>query len=318
MDLWEVSVQDDDVVPVHECLLETGGTVVGDVCREALVPQPVGDVVGERHLVFDHENAHRTMLPDRALQGGNKLLLDRTLSRVCDLRFCQRRRPRRSRSCRAVVIRPGVQLLLASVGHEEKDMGWTGRSGRQRRSGAFAGVALVGILAAACTSSPSTNRGVASLPARGATATTAPQTTGQSDQSFVSYAHCLRSHGLVVSDPYQRPGHSGLTMDFPTPGPRTNPALIACHHFIASISAAKSAGAQAAASSALPALTRYARCMRSQDIPMLDPNPDGSVSPGNVAGINNDFGRGSPQFRAADAACRHLLPAGIHDDGTGP
>lgn len=26
----------------------------------------------------------------------------------------------------------------------------------------------------------------------------------------------------------------------------------------------------------------------------------------------------SPQFRAADAACRHLLPAGVHNDGTGP
>jgi len=183
--------------------------------------------------------------------------------------------------------------------------------------GAGLGLALLGIVASACSSQPSASP-IASLPTQGATATTAPQTTAQSDQSFVNFAHCLRSHGVSVSDPYHRPGHSGLTLDFPTPGPRTNAALAACHHFIASISAAKEAGARAAASSELPALTRYARCMRSHDIPMLDPNPDGSVVLGNVAGINNDFGRSSPQFRAADSACRHLLPSGVHDDGSGP
>jgi len=37
-----------------------------------------------------------------------------------------------------------------------------------------------------------------------------------------------------------------------------------------------------------------------------------------VPGITSDFGRYSPQFRAADTACRHLLPTGVHDDGTGP
>jgi hypothetical protein len=37
-----------------------------------------------------------------------------------------------------------------------------------------------------------------------------------------------------------------------------------------------------------------------------------------VPGISNDYGRYSPQFRAADQACRHLLPADVHDDGTGP
>jgi hypothetical protein len=58
--------------------------------------------------------------------------------------------------------------------------------------------------------------------------------------------------------------------------------------------------------------------MRGHDIGMLDPTPFGALSLGNVPGISNAFGRYSPQFRAADAACRHLLPAGVHDDGTGP
>ena len=68
----------------------------------------------------------------------------------------------------------------------------------------------------------------------------------------------------------------------------------------------------------MPHLIAYARCMRSHDIAMLDPNSFGALNLGQVPGINNDFGRYSPQFRAADAACRNLLPAGVHDDGTGP
>jgi hypothetical protein len=58
--------------------------------------------------------------------------------------------------------------------------------------------------------------------------------------------------------------------------------------------------------------------MRSHAIAMLDPGPMGELSLGNVPGINNGIGRYSPQFHLADQACRHLLPASIHDDGTGP
>ena len=68
----------------------------------------------------------------------------------------------------------------------------------------------------------------------------------------------------------------------------------------------------------LAALAGYARCMRAHDIAMLDPTSSGQLNLGNVPGISSNFGRNSPQFRAADAACRHLLPTGIHDDGTGP
>jgi hypothetical protein len=51
---------------------------------------------------------------------------------------------------------------------------------------------------------------------------------------------------------------------------------------------------------------------------MLDPTRFGDLNLGHVPGITSDFGRYSPQFRAADAACRHFLPAGVRDDGTGP
>jgi hypothetical protein len=62
--------------------------------------------------------------------------------------------------------------------------------------------------------------------------------------------------------------------------------------------------------------------MRQHEIAMLDPSPvptrGGLVTLGRVPGIDNDFGRYSPQFRAADDACRHLLPSAVHDTGTGP
>ena len=186
------------------------------------------------------------------------------------------------------------------------------------RAGAALFVAIAGLLAAAC-SSPSAAPSVASLPGHGAATQAAePLTQAQSDQDMVHFTRCLRSHGVAEPDPFHRPGHAGVTVEIPTPGPSTNAALTACNHFIAPIAQMKQAGAQQELAAWLPALTHYAECMRTHDIPMLDPDAQGSLNLGNVPGISNDFGRYSPQFRAADTACRHLLPSAVHDDGTGP
>ncbi len=160
---------------------------------------------------------------------------------------------------------------------------------------------------------------VASLPGHGGSASAGqPLTQQQSDQDMVSFTRCMRSHGVQMSDPYHRPGHAGLTLDLPTRDSATAAAYAACDHFIAAIAEQKAAGQPAPAAAELAALTRYAQCMRSHDIGMLDPTPAGALSLGSVPGISSDFGRYSPQFRAADQACRHLLPADVHDDGTGP
>jgi hypothetical protein len=189
---------------------------------------------------------------------------------------------------------------------------------RARTAGAALLVAVAGLMAAAC-SSPSTTASVASLPGHGpATQTTAALTVAQSDQDMVHFTRCLRSHGVAEPDPFHRPGHSGLTVEIPTPGPTTNAALSACNHFLAPIAQMKQAHARQQLSAWLPALTHYAECMRTHDISMLDPDAQGSLNLGNVPGISNGFGRYTPQFRAADAACRHLLPSGVRDDGTGP
>jgi hypothetical protein len=191
------------------------------------------------------------------------------------------------------------------------------QSGRARALGTVA-VLAAALLAVAC-SSPAAGPQVASLGGRHRGTAAGQLTVAQSDRDMLSFTRCMRAHGVAMPDPVHIPGHSGLSLELTaTPGPQTNAANAACQHWIAPVIQAKQGGAAAMSPARLAALTRYARCMRAHDISMLDPTSFGALNLGNVPGMNSGFGRYSPQFRAADTACRHLLPAGIHDDGTGP
>ena len=208
-------------------------------------------------------------------------------------------------------------------------MKWRKRSSARWRwggPGALAGLALVAVLSAGC-SSPSPSRSIASLPSRGGSTTTTPPTLSKAqqialdDQHMVDFARCMRSHGVNQSDPVPDPiaGHAGLTMQVPSRTASNGAAFDACIHFLQTSGAGNGgSGGPAISAAQLAARTSYARCMRSHDIAMLDPDQYGDLGLGNVPGINNGFGRYSPQFRAADSACRHLLPAGSHDEGSGP
>jgi hypothetical protein len=179
---------------------------------------------------------------------------------------------------------------------------------------------LLGVAAAACSSGGASPQ-VASVSGHTGVPVGAAfggLTSAQSDQDFVNFARCLRSHGVNAPDPFHRPGHTGLSLEVPTETAANRGAFTACNHFIAQVIAAKRAGASHELAQWMPHFVRYASCMRNHDIPMLDPGPQGQLNLGNVPGINNDFGRYSPQFRSADSACRHLLPQGVRDDGTGP
>lgn len=186
--------------------------------------------------------------------------------------------------------------------------------------------AVTAALSAACSSGSGAQAGpgnspVASLSghANGAGGTANRQLTqAQSDQDMVNFARCMRAHGVQMSDPVHHPGHAGLSIDMPTRDSATSAAYGVCEHFMSKIEQMKAAGAASMRVPELAALTRYAVCMRDHDISMLDPGPQGQLNLGNVPGITSDFGRYSPQFRAADQACRHLLPPGVRDDGTGP
>ena len=184
---------------------------------------------------------------------------------------------------------------------------------------AVAVLAGVAVLAAGCTSARGPGSApVASLSGHATASAARALTTEQGDQNILSFTRCMRRHGVQMSDPVHHPGHAGLSIDMPSRSPENNAAYAACIHFIQANIEAKQAGAAAQAAPHLAALTRYAQCMRSHDINMLDPTQLGELNLGHVPGITSDFGRYSPQFRAADAACRHFLPAGVRDDGTGP
>jgi hypothetical protein len=192
------------------------------------------------------------------------------------------------------------------------------RERRPARAAALLSVFAAAMAIAACSSGQSGPQ-VAHLPGHGGQANTAGQLTpAQSDRDMISFARCMRAHGVQMPDPFHRAGHSGLSIEIPSHTAANQPAFSACTHFLQPIIQMKNAHAEAVAAPMMHQLTEYARCMRSHDIGMLDPTPQGQLNLGRVPSITSNFGRYSPQFRAADAACRHFLPAGVHDDGTGP
>jgi hypothetical protein len=142
--------------------------------------------------------------------------------------------------------------------------------------------------------------------------------SAQSDRAMLQFAHCMRGHGVSMQDPFHRPGHTGLSIDMPEQSPATRSAYGVCGHILQPIIEMKMAHAPAIPASTRVALVHYAECMRTRGVPMLDPDRYGSLNLGNVAGIANGPGRYTPAFHQDDAYCRHLLPAGLHDNGTGP
>jgi hypothetical protein len=192
------------------------------------------------------------------------------------------------------------------------------RRARGRRAIALFAVSAATLAVAACSSGQAGPQ-VAHLPGQSSRAQTTGQQTGaQMDQDMIHFATCMRAHGVQMRDPYHRAGHAGLSISVPGQTAANRPAFSACMHFLQPIIQMKNAHAAAEAAPIMGALTAYARCMRAHDINMLDPTPEGELNLGRVRGITSDFGRYSPQFRAADTACRHFLPASVHDDGTGP
>lgn len=152
---------------------------------------------------------------------------------------------------------------------------------RRRTTAVLAAAAMaVGALAlAACSAEPGGQAGgspVASISAPAASASASgPLTVAQSDQDFIDFARCMRAHGVSEPDPTHIPGHSGLSIEVPPRTTANAAAWSACGHFIQPVVSMKLAGQASWAAASLTALTRYARCMRSHDIAMLDPTPMG-------------------------------------------
>lgn len=187
-----------------------------------------------------------------------------------------------------------------------------GNTGGRRgpwRAAALAAAAAVAVLATACGSSaPSTG-------ALGGSVTFAQE---------VALARCMRSHGAPdFPDPT---ASGGFHLTTTSNGPRGSvdidssqiqAAYGACRHLLAgggpSVAELQQRlqEAQQRREQDLPALVRFAQCMRHHGVPDFpDPAGNGQATPapGKSAGINAT----STQVQAALGACHQLLPPGMH------
>src|SRR6266702_7927992 len=95
-------------------------------------------------------------------------------------------------------------------------------------------LAGLAVLAAGCSSAASGpgSAPVASLSGHAAASSAQALTAAQSDQDMISFARCMRGHGVQMSDPVHRPGHAGFSIALPTRDSATSAAYAACTHFI--------------------------------------------------------------------------------------
>ena len=59
----QIAIQHNHVIVVDGGLLQRQLPVIGDVHRQRVAPQSVGDRVGQQPFVFHHQNAHQTIAP---------------------------------------------------------------------------------------------------------------------------------------------------------------------------------------------------------------------------------------------------------------
>lgn len=178
----------------------------------------------------------------------------------------------------------------------------TGRNRGPRRAAALAMAAAVAVLATACG-------------ARIDLSPPGPDPAGSPTfAQELALARCIRAHGVPgFPDPAAVGGFhvSAATIA----SSQVQAAYGACRHLLAgggpSITQLQREAQQEQQEQqkALPALLKFSRCMRGHGVPDF-PDPPGSGTPAPPQGSGSK--PGSPQFRAAAAACQHLLPPGAH------
>ena len=176
-----------------------------------------------------------------------------------------------------------------------------------RLAGAAA-VAGLGLLAASCGASPSTN-GVAQLTTTSSSTTTTDSSNGSSKAANArAFSSCMRKNGVPnFPDPNSR---GGLTINA-GPGSVLNPNSLQFKHAQSACAKFLPNGGKvdpAAQAKALKAALKFSACMRAHGVTNF---PDPQASGG---GISLMFKRGSgldpqsPQFKAAQRACQNELP----------
>jgi hypothetical protein len=163
----------------------------------------------------------------------------------------------------------------------------------------IAALGSLGLLAGCGGTAPT---GVAQL---GSTPTPSAQAVGSSGHSALAYAECMRSHGVPS---FPDPNSQGEFDDanLPAGSPQFQAAQQACRNVLPGGGGQQTTGGGAALSQQQQAqLLQFSKCMRSHGVPGFpDPTSHGL-----------DLGSGSidpnsPQFQAAQSACKSDLPGG--------
>jgi hypothetical protein len=160
------------------------------------------------------------------------------------------------------------------------------------------------LLASACGSS--SGKGVAQVDSTTTSGSDSGASASPSDRrvALVAFAACMRKHGLPNFPDPQAVG-GGYRLSFGSENgivvssPQFKNAQQACKKLLLN---GGTTSPQEQAKQLQEAL-KYAACIRSQGVPDY---PDPKVS--SDGGIEMGAVRNSPQFNAAEKACRHLLP----------
>jgi hypothetical protein len=159
-------------------------------------------------------------------------------------------------------------------------------------------VALGLLLGLAACGGRAKNNGIASASGAKASSSAAPSPTSSANlqEQLLQYAKCMRAHGIDMPDPQVAGGRVTFGMKAGQNQAKLDAAQRACKQYAPN-------GGQAPSMSPemLEQARKYAACMRQHGVNMPDPSSDGGMR---VNGVNpND-----PTFKAAEQACRSLMP----------
>jgi hypothetical protein len=171
-----------------------------------------------------------------------------------------------------------------------------------RRAGVLAVMAVGAVLATACGgSSPSSSTGLSASSGGSA-----------NYQKALAYSECMRARGVVN---FPDPDAQGNIIQHVGPGqPADNGSVQqaadkTCRHLLPG-----GGGAPINAQSEIvKKYLKFAQCMRTHGVPNY---PDPKVSPGTFDIGLNGFDLNSPQFKAAERACKSLIPSSMLPSGS--
>jgi hypothetical protein len=162
------------------------------------------------------------------------------------------------------------------------------------------GLALGLCLAVAACGGRAKNNGIATVSGAKSSATPTPSPTSSASlqEQMIAYAKCMRAHGIDMPDPKVDGGRVTFGMKAGTDQAKFQAAQKACQKYM------PNGGVPPSPDPAMQEkMRKYAACMRQHGVDMPDPSNDGGMRALNVN--PND-----PKFKAAELACRPLLPEG--------